>query len=734
MPIEHILDKLNTNQRIAATFSGMHALVLAGAGSGKTRTIIARAGYLIHSGVPADRIQILTFTRRSAKEIVERVKVGIGDRASGLSASTFHTWCMGLIRRLPKLFGCIGHTVIDRDDQLYLFKLLRGNSKEEKLPKAAALCDIYSYARNTRSSLTVTLERNYHDLLPIKSRIADIIVGFESKKRERRYLDYDDILDVVATVVRDDSEVRSYVCQLYDHLLVDEMQDTNPLQWDILKPLSDKVKLFCVGDDAQSIYGFRGADFRNVHSFTERLSDSVVLRLDENYRSTQEILDLSNWLLAQSSIKYNKHLKAIRGSGNKPRLLDFSSEWEEGRWIVEDIVRRHNEGAEWSRHMILARSGFQARPVETCLIAKGVPYIMIGGTKLLESAHIRDVLSLLRIVANPLDELAWMRYLTLWPGVGDVSASRVIDSFPADGALSEFSAVLARDNKLPRDCKSSFDKVAEVAQYVQKAYFQAREALSPLLEHSYALDWDRRKGDLALVEQLVGKHTSILSFIEEYLLDPIHGSAISQIENKDAVTVITIHSAKGTEKPTCYVVNVSPGSYPIAYAADSDDDVEEERRVLYVALTRAQDELILTRHNYVTWASQKESSHIDDPACLKILKTLKKLRREEAKLEVILSTGPRRKTKSKRIITLEEQKVAIQLEINGKKQQLKSSIEAINAASVDASKDENAATYFLNELPLDLVIKEAPSSSAFGKIDASNLTTRQRPDVGIDLS
>lgn len=370
MSIDNLINNLNENQRIAATFSGEHALVLAGAGTGKTRTIIARAGYLIHSGVPADRIQVLTFTRRSAKEIVERVRV-VGDRANGLNASTFHTWCMTLIRRMPKLFGCVGHTVIDREDQIQLFKRLRGNEKKSNpLPPAAALCDIYSYARNTRSSLTKTLELHYEEELPNKEKIADVIRGYESKKRARHYLDYDDILDVVATVIKQDAAIRDYICQQYDHLLVDEMQDTNPLQWDLLEPLCSRVKLFCVGDDAQSIYGFRGADFRNVHSFTERVPNSEVLRLEQNYRSTQEILDLSNWLLAKSPISYNKQLVAVRGKGHKPKILDFESEWDEARWIADDIAKRREEGDDWAQHMVLTRSAFAARAVETTLLAR----------------------------------------------------------------------------------------------------------------------------------------------------------------------------------------------------------------------------------------------------------------------------------------------------------------------------------------------------------------------------
>jgi DNA helicase-2/ATP-dependent DNA helicase PcrA len=212
----------------------------------------------------------MAFTRRAANEIVERVKMHLGDAAKGLNASTFHAWCMHLIHRAPQTFGCKGYTVIDEDDQLQLFKRVRGARQSNELPDSRKIRDLYSLAR--------------------KKAIAEVMLGYEAKKRERRYLDYDDILDVVAQRIEDSPEARSWVASLYDHLLVDEMQDTNPLQWKLIEPLREHVTLYCVGDDAQSIYRFRGADFLNVHRFSERVQGSVTLRLEDNYRSTQEIL------------------------------------------------------------------------------------------------------------------------------------------------------------------------------------------------------------------------------------------------------------------------------------------------------------------------------------------------------------------------------------------------------------------------------------------------------------
>ncbi len=422
MSIENLLGELNQNQYQAACIPSQHALILAGAGTGKTKTIVARAAYLISNGTPAEKIQILAFTRRSASEIVERVRMHLGNEAQALRASTFHTWCLSLIRKAPKTFGCQGYSVIDRDDQIQLFKIFRGKVKKSELLSAAELCNLYSLSRNTSQPLAFTLKKESPDFYPKIKRIAEIMLSYEQRKKERHYLDYDDILDVVAQHITGSEKIRNWVSSQYSHLLIDEMQDTNPLQWKLIDPLKDEVTLFCVGDDAQSIYGFRGADFQNVHSFNTRVKDSITLKLQDNYRSTQEILDASNWLLSQSDLIYGKNLIAIRGRGRKPTLNTFSNEWEEGRWIADDIFHKKNEGKKWNNHMILVRSGYAGRAIEPALLAKEIPYKFIGGTKLLESAHVRDLLSVLRIVGNQQDEIAWMRFLSLWKGVGEKTA------------------------------------------------------------------------------------------------------------------------------------------------------------------------------------------------------------------------------------------------------------------------------------------------------------------------
>ena len=608
MSLASLIDELNPQQKQAATTEANHSLVLAGAGCGKTKTIVARAAYLIDQGVPANQIQILTFTRRAASEIVARVELALGEQAKGLRASTFHTFCMYLLRRIPKAFGLEQFSIIDRDDQLMMFRLIRGRDDKKNpnyLPKPQELCDLYSFARNTRQKLSLALEKQMPEYLALKDQIADIMKEYEARKRARSFLDYDDILAVVATALAQSEGLVEYVSSICRHMLVDEMQDTNPLQWALLEPLKDQISLFCVGDDAQSIYGFRGADFENVHHFKERVPDAQIFKLEKNYRSTQEILDLSNWLLDQSEIKYDKRLDAHRGEGIKPKMHIFPNEFDEAKWIAIDIKERHYlQGSKWSDHMVLVRSSYAARHIEAACIAANVPYRFIGGMKLLETAHVKDLLSLLRVVANPLDDIAWMRFLTLWNGVGDVGASKLSQQLLAEPEMDIIADKLEKFGKIPLETILIMKQMAVLKTEVQACVGLAVQAIEAQLAENYKKDWNRRQGDFELVKQLASKHAQVSEFLEEYVLDPVSISEIERQSDTDVVTLITIHSAKGTEQKVCYVANVTPGQYPHARAQGDFDDVEEERRVLYVALTRAQNELILTKQNLNHWARE----------------------------------------------------------------------------------------------------------------------------------
>ncbi len=602
MTIQRLLGELNPEQLQAATSTAKNTLVLAGAGCGKTKTIIARAAYLISQGVPAEHIQIVTFTRRAASEIISRVEQYLGVQAQGLKASTFHTFCLAILRRYSKAFDLGQFNVIDRDDQVLMFRLLRGKDKKNELPKAAQLLDLYSYTRNTQTKFSDALAKQLPDMLELKQPIIDVMQAYEQQKRERNYLDYDDILEYVAKYLNQSEALLEQVLKRCQYLLVDEMQDTNPLQWLLLKPFIGKAHLFCVGDDAQSIYAFRGADFQNIHSFKTRVADAQVLTLARNYRSTQEILDLSNWLLKVSPLDYQKQLVAHRGSGIVPALHTLANEFEEANWIAQDLKTRHKKGSAWQQHMVLVRSAFAGRQIESVLVAADIPYQFIGGVKLLESAHVKDVLSMLRVVANFKDELAWMRFLTLWDGVGDVGASRLASEFLQFDSLQSCLERLNKFNKVPTSVIDTFKQLLEIQHQVKKSLVLALATLKEQLEKNYqSKDWSRRERDFELVKQLADRHSNVAAFIEEYVIEPISHSEVEREKNPDVVTLITIHSAKGAEREVCYVANASVGQFPHARAQGNFDEVEEERRVLYVALTRAQNELIITRQNLFTW-------------------------------------------------------------------------------------------------------------------------------------
>jgi DNA helicase-2/ATP-dependent DNA helicase PcrA len=570
-------------------------LVLAGPGAGKTRVIIARVGHLIMTGTPASRIVVITFTKRAAKEIFDRLREQLGKAADGVRASTFHAFCMALIHKYGELLGTKKATVIDPDDVSSLFKLIRSSLKDKKLPKASDAAKVYSYARNTTMRIAEACAAQDVDEDHVEG-IIQLCKLYEERKRLRNYIDFDDILVIICSAMERDANIKALIKRQMDFVLVDEFQDTNPLQWRLLNQIRDPVNMFCVGDPKQSIYKFRGADIENILGFADRVENSTVLALDRNFRSTQEILDLSNWLLERSPVNYLSGMVAVRGSGLKPVLREFSSDWEESEWMAEDIVIRKLDGAKLSDHMILVRSAFAGRAIERALLAKDIPYRYIGGTKLLESAHVRSVLSILRVISNHRDDLGWMRLLQLFPKIGEVTSERISNEFVSLPSLERCCESLRKAGRGLDAVADIFVKIGSGSQAPSAVFMAAAEALQPVLEVTYRNDgWDMRKRDFPVVAKLAAKHASISEFIEEYLLAPVSTSEVQQKEDDDAVTLITIHSSKGLEKPVCYMPAMNPGAYPHSRSLHSDDEIEEERRVVYVGMTRAMNELILTR-------------------------------------------------------------------------------------------------------------------------------------------
>jgi DNA helicase-2/ATP-dependent DNA helicase PcrA len=630
------MEDLNEHQRKAAEYNGKHLLVLAGAGTGKTKTIVARAEYLIRNGIQPNKIAILSFTRKSAKEIAERLKLSVsGDiNKSAITGKTFHSWCNEIMHLFPEHFPHHNYTPLDEDDRLSAMGLVVGrnlrDSENEKISKTTIL-QIYSYAINTLSSLTkAIIHVKYHDQAKddehfksnvenYKTVIAPIIQKYIDYKRERRYIDYDDMLNVVAAVLEQNAVVRNAVNSRYEYVLVDEMQDTNPLQYKLLKAFVDRSKLFCVGDDAQSIYAFRGADFKTIHSFSTVIPDSEILKLELNYRSTQEILDLSNWILEQSPLNYNKKLKAFRGNGLKPSLIHIKDDWEEADLVTNDVLKCVSEGGKYSDSMILGRSSFSLSKVEGACLSKKIPYVKYGGISLMQSAHVRDVVSVMRIVSNIYDEIAWIRFLQLWEGIGDIKAAKVISSLIG---LSSFDAMIEELKKY--DVKGVLENVTytlqKVRQYIANPSRAIKEALDSLqnkLQRRYKEEWSYRVSDFEVLQEVAQSNGSISEFIMEYVLDPVAETTFKGRlgTTSDAVVLSTIHSAKGLEANEVHVINVNPFHYPSSRSmANGEDSIEEERRCLYVAVTRSKEKLKLYRF---TKSLHTQYSDNDSPATSK---------------------------------------------------------------------------------------------------------------------
>jgi DNA helicase-2/ATP-dependent DNA helicase PcrA len=399
------MTQLNPAQQAAVDYNGdaMNLLVVAGAGCGKTRTIISRAARLIQQGVNPASILLITFTNRAAKEIRQRIRQEVGDLARELQISTFHGYCFSVMTRLPKSFEIKGLTILDADDQQSLVSLIIGQRNFDKefkksLPKPARLINIY-FPHEVREGI-----RSIFDL-------------YESEKKRRGYLDFDDLLEVYADILDKKPKLKHDLARQFSEVLVDELQDTNPLQVRTLRHFADEgVRLFCVGDPAQSIYGFRGASFEFIQRFNQQFDNTHKFLLADNYRSDQNILNLSNWLLDGSDVGYELRLKsALDIDEEKPNLIEFNNEFDEAEWIASQIRQEEENGTRLKDQMVLIRSAYDGRQLEAELISRKIPYMFIGGTSLIKAAHVKDFFSLLRAVRSAEDELAWVRYLTLFP-------------------------------------------------------------------------------------------------------------------------------------------------------------------------------------------------------------------------------------------------------------------------------------------------------------------------------
>lgn len=587
---------LNAEQYAAATYSGRHLLVMAGAGTGKTRTIIARAKFLIDTGVPPSKIVILSFTRKSAQDIVDRIQSQLDpEKTAGLKGMTFHSWCLEILTEFKDDFGMDGYSLLNEDDQATCRSIIESQVGMWKMGRLVG--EAYSYSVNAMCSLgeaMAEMRRAHIDDVEGYRRFIDAYIEY---KRSHKYLDFDDLLSLVSLAMKENAVLRKKIASRYEHILIDEMQDTNPLQYSLLNSFKDDCNLFCVGDEAQSIYGFRGADFGSIHHFTEKFDGAEVLPLSRSYRSTQEILDLADWMLGRSSLGYNKHLVADRGAGRVPVIITGEHHESLVRHLIADI-RDNVEtcGYGYRDNMILARATFQLRDIEGALVKEGIPYVLRGGISYLKQRHIRMLLSPLRIVANHRDEFAWNDYLSTsgWEvqegglrmnpkWMNPEIAAAVISKATFDEALSALY-----DYSVPQHIVEPLLAVRASLDSPVDALAAARKSLEPIL---------RVNRDFDILADIASGCSSIARFVSDYVLDP--RIADRNEEDGDCVIVSTIHSAKGLECSNCYLWDIDAMNWPKkTEMMVGKDGGEEERRLLYVAMTRAKDKLMIYRHSF----------------------------------------------------------------------------------------------------------------------------------------
>ena len=593
---------LNDEQRSAVVYDGGPLLVIAGAGSGKTRTLASRVARLIDDGVAPDRILLLTFTRRAAAEMLRRAGGLVDRQATGrVWGGTFHSIANRLLRRHASAVGLSdGFTVLDQSDTAGLFGLLRAESgfaeAKTRFPRKETISAIYSRAVNAQEKLTTVLDERFPWCRDHGDELKDIFRQYTTRKRKHNVVDFDDLLLYWRALL--EAPQGDAIRSLFEHVLVDEYQDTNRIQADILRMLvSGHGNVTVVGDDAQAIYSFRAASVSNMLEFPDTFADTSVVKLEQNYRSTPEILAAANAVIAQAPDTFPKELWSVRPPGPRPSLVTCIDEATQAEYVCDRVLEMRELGVALQDQAVLFRTGHHSDGLEIELSRRQIPYVKFGGLKFLEAAHVKDLMAMLRILDNPRDELAWHRVLQLIPGVGPATARRIMDD------LSE------APDALTRFCENPFPVVVEARPFLvelQDALADCRgseinpgtqiERLTAFAQGAIERNYDDaavRVADVGQLRDIAAGYKDRSRFLAEVTLDPPHSTTEVGPPHLDDDYLIlsTIHSAKGGEWPVVHVIHAADGNIPSDMALNEPGGVDEERRLLYVALTRAEDHL-----------------------------------------------------------------------------------------------------------------------------------------------
>ena len=643
--------ELNAQQHAAVTAAPGPALVIAGAGSGKTRTLTYRVAWLLEHGVPADRILLLTFTNKAAKEMMRRVGDLLGSDSQNLWGGTFHSLGARILRRhAPDLGYRQDFTILDREDASDLIKTCLAESdidvKATRFPKADVLADVFSMALNTQRSIEESVAQEHPHFAELAPRIAEIAQRYATRKRAANVMDFDDLLTLWLRLLKERAEVREHYQRKFQFILVDEYQDTNKLQSDLIDTLAERHKnVMVVGDDSQSIYAWRGANFRNIIEFPTRYPGATVYKIETNYRSTPEILSLANAAIAPNIHQFAKQLAAARKSGSKPVLVTCGDGNEQASFIAQRMLELREEGVAMNQMAVLYRSHFHALELQLELTRRNIPFSITSGIRFFEQAHIKDVAAYLKLVTNPTDELAFKRLVEMLPGVGGRGAEKLWRCFsnqysvtsdpleqPSPEAIAaawdpegefddaKLDAQAAKPEVIHpqlapalQKCASAVPKKSVVAWAGFLATISQLEA-GPLrrdasgmirhvieagyedyLEETFA-NYRSRLEDLEQLASFALQFKSPEEFLTQLSLLTNIEAEDQQSSSRDdeQVRLSTIHQAKGLEFDVVFVIMLCDGMFPSARSIDSVDGEEEERRLFYVAITRARNELYLS--------------------------------------------------------------------------------------------------------------------------------------------
>lgn len=596
---------LNESQCKAVFHDDGPALVIAGAGTGKTRTLVYRVARLVESGIDPSEILLLTFTRKASVEMLNGASRILDERCSRVKGGTFHYYCSQVLHRYAERIGYPDNfTIIDTSDSMDAIQFIRTKSEysgtSSRFPRKSTLYSIFSSSINKQTKIADIIEGEYPQFLQHLEQIEDLYYNYQEYKELNRVMDFDDLLVYTCSLLKNDEEVRTKVAGRHSHVMVDEYQDTNSLQADLTKLFSSvHNNVMVVGDDAQSIYSFRGADHKNIMSFPEQFESVKIIKLQENYRSTKNILNLANRILEQAFVKFDKNLFTKNEDGDLPGLVKAANHNDQSRFLSQIILQLREQDYELNDIAILFRNGRDSFDLEVELNKKNIPFVKFGGQKFTEAAHVKDVLAHIRVFINPHDTIAWNRVLMLIDGIGPKTASDLFNWISNSKNPYHIDKSGAVNGRYALHIK----KLADLFKSMQAKKESVPEVLEAVVRYYESFckkrfdDHPKRLKDLETFIDISGSYHSLEKLLEDIALDPIEATAYdTEASKKDEAPLVlsTIHSAKGLEWRVVFIIQCLDGIIPSGYAIDDPSQLDEELRLLYVACTRAKEQLYFT--------------------------------------------------------------------------------------------------------------------------------------------